>query len=61
MLDYYRNNITLSSWVLFILTTPDFWNTFENLMLVLSFFRFNMTKDIAYFLYIFGDNGANML
>ena len=30
-------------------------------MCVLNFFRFYMTIDIAYFLYIFGDNGANML
>ena len=28
---------------------------------VLNFFRFYKTIDIAYFLYIFGDNGANML
>ena len=30
-------------------------------MYVLNFFRFYMTIDITYFLYIFGDNGANML
>ena len=30
-------------------------------MCVLNFFRFYMTIDIAYFLYILGDNCANML
>ena len=30
-------------------------------MWVLNFFSFYMAIDIAYFLYIFGDNGANML
>ena len=36
----------------------------ENLIWVLNLFCFTMfymTKDIAYFPYIFGDNGANML
>ena len=30
-------------------------------MRVLNFFRFYMPINIAYFRYIFGDNGANML
>ena len=34
---------------------------FENLMWVLNFFRFYITIDIACFLYIFRDNGADML
>ena len=29
-------------------------------MWFLNFFHFYMTIDISYFLYIFGDNGANM-
>ena len=40
---------------------PCFLKQFENLMWVLNFFRFYMTIDISYFLYIFGDNGANIL
>ena len=40
---------------------PWFLKHFENLMCVQNFFRFYITIDIAYFLYIFGDNGANML
>ena len=39
-----------------------FLKQFENLMCVLNFFRFYMVIDVTYFLYIFlvGDNGANM-
>ena len=40
---------------------PWFLKQFENLMWVLNFFHLYMTIDIAYFLYIFGDNGAYML
>ena len=40
---------------------PWFLKQFENSMWVLNFFRFYLAIDIAYFLYIFGDNGANML
>ena len=34
---------------------------FSEMMWVLNFFRFYMSIDIAYFLYIFGDIGATML
>ena len=40
---------------------PWFLKKFETLIWVLNFFRFYMAIDIAYFLYIFGDNGANYM
>ena len=40
---------------------PCFLKQFKKLILVLNFFRFYRTKDIAYCSIYFGETGANML